>query len=67
MLSEVSKISMKLRPAMQLRFYDVEQYERIKANAAAAKISINEYVLCAIGFAEMEASKRKSQENIDGR
>jgi hypothetical protein len=49
----------KLRPAMQLRFYDAAQFDRIKANAAAAKISMNEYVLCAIEYAEAMTEKKE--------
>lgn len=51
---------MKHRPAIQLRFRDIEQHERIKTAAAASDISVNEYILCAIEYAE-EATKSTKQ------
>ena len=36
---------MKLRPQVQLRFRDEAQYEQMKKNAAAAKLSLNEWLL----------------------
>lgn len=50
---------MKHRPAIQLRFRDPEQFSRIKENAAANDLSVNEYVLLAIEFAEKEIAKLK--------
>jgi predicted HicB family RNase H-like nuclease len=52
---------MKLRPAMQLRFRDAEQYEKIKAAAAEAEISVNEYILCGIEYAMEQAAKAVKQ------
>jgi hypothetical protein len=51
---------MKLRPAIQLRFRDADQLERIKVRAALSSTSVNEYILCAIEFAEAQAAKRSS-------
>ena len=50
---------MKLRPATQLRFRSTEQHEQIKASAAKSELSVNEYILCAIEYAEAMAEKRE--------
>lgn len=39
---------MKLRPQIQLRFRDEEQWERAKKMAEKAEVSLNEYVVLAI-------------------
>jgi hypothetical protein len=52
---------MKIRPAMQLRFRNADQYEKIKNNAADAEISVNEYILCGIEYAMEQAAKAVKQ------
>lgn len=39
---------MKVRPQIQLRFRDEEQWERAKKMAEKAEVSLNEYVVLAI-------------------
>jgi predicted DNA binding CopG/RHH family protein len=50
----------KYRPAMKLRLRDEESLNKIKQNAARHGLSINEYILLAIEFAEAEMAKRTS-------
>ena len=52
---------MKLRPAIQLRFRSPEQCKQIKAAAASKEISVNEYILCAIEYAERMTKKKESE------
>jgi hypothetical protein len=59
MLRENAEILMKLRPVMQLRFRSTEQFEQIKTSAARSELSVNEYILCAIEYAEEMTKKRE--------
>jgi hypothetical protein len=56
---------MKLRPAIQLRFRDTDQFERIKVRAALSSTSVNEYILCAIEFAEAQMTKKASNVGVE--
>jgi predicted HicB family RNase H-like nuclease len=59
MLRQNAEVVMNLRPAIQLRFRSTEQHEQIKASAAKSELSVNEYILCAIEYAEEMTKKRE--------
>jgi len=58
--AQIERETVTLRPAMQLRFRDTVQFERVKQNAAKFEKSVNEYVLLAIEWAEEAAAEMES-------
>ncbi len=50
---------MSQRPQIQLRFRDQAQHERLKDEAEAAGMSLNEYILRKLEGQKLDLSRRK--------
>ncbi len=51
---------MKMRPVIQFRFRDEEQWEKCKAEAERAGLSLNEYICRRLEGPKLDISRRKA-------